>query len=103
MNVIALMKEEHKYIKWMLAVIRKLCVQILDGAEVDFESFYKATDFIRNYADKHHHNKEEDILFNKMEEALQRVKEGDRDARVDVIANAVLVDELEREAVPNIN
>ena len=31
--------------------------------EIDKEFFVKAIDFIRNYADKFHHAKEEDILF----------------------------------------
>lgn len=119
MNSIELMMDEHKYIKRGLVVIRKMCITILNGDEVAFEDFNKIIEFVRNYADKHHHNKEEEILFKKMNEelgkavieaplsgmlvehdlgrlfirsleaALERVKSGDEDSRVDVIANAI--------------
>jgi hemerythrin-like domain-containing protein len=67
MNSIALMMDEHKYIKRGLVVIRKMCIAILKGDEVAFEDFNKIIEFVRNYADKHHHNKEEEILFKKDE------------------------------------
>lgn len=119
MDGIVLMVEEHKYIKRMLVVIRKACIEIMNGKEIDYEDFEKMIDFVRNYADNHHHGKEEKILFNRMideiggaaeklvrfgmlvehdlgrlnmknlQEALLKVKEGDPDAKVDVIANAV--------------
>lgn len=119
MNCIELMVEEHVYIKRMLAVIRKYCYKILKDEEVQYEDFYKIIDFVRNYADKHHHGKEESMLFNRMaeemgpaaeklvkhgmlvehdlgrlhmqdlENALKQVLEGDDEARLDVIANAI--------------
>lgn len=119
MDAIELMMEEHKNIKRGLAVIRKICISVMNGNEVPQEDFKKIIDFVRNYADKHHHNKEEAILFKKMTEelgeklvnapiggmltehdlgrlfikslgeALERVKKGDADSRVDVIANAI--------------
>lgn len=119
MNCIELMVEEHKYIKRVLAVIRKYCYRILNGETVQYEGFYKIIDFVRNYADKHHHGKEETMLFNRMmeelgptaeklvrlgmnvehdlgrlyiqelEAAVKRVLEGDEEARLDVIANAM--------------
>ncbi|MTI48712.1 hemerythrin domain-containing protein [Sporosalibacterium faouarense] len=124
MNAIKLMMEEHKYIKRMLEVVRKLSIKVLNGEDVDYNIFYKVIDFVRNYADKHHHNKEEEILFKKMseelgeaiangpifgmlaehdlgrlymknlEEAVQRVQDGDMDSRVDVIANAISYTDL---------
>ncbi|MCX7921358.1 MAG: hemerythrin domain-containing protein [Clostridia bacterium] len=119
MNCIELMVEEHKNIKRMLAVIRKYCYKILKGEKVQYEDFFKIIDFVRNYADKHHHGKEETMLFNRMMEelgstaeklvrfgmnvehdlgrlhiqeldaAVKRVLDGDDEARLDVIANAV--------------
>lgn len=119
MDAIDLMVDEHKYIKRALAVIRKMSISVLNGKEVPFEDYGRVIEFIRNYADKHHHNKEEEILFKKMreelgealagapisgmlvehdlgrlfiktlEEALERVKNGDMDSRVDIIANAI--------------
>jgi len=119
MNSFELMMDEHKNIKRMLAVIRKYCSSILAGEKIRYEDFYKIIDFIRNYADKHHHGKEELLLFTKMveelgptaeklvkygmnvehdfgrlyvqelETAVKRVLDGDMDARLDVIANAI--------------
>lgn len=119
MDGIALMVEEHKNIKRMLKVIRRACLGVINGKDINFDDFEKMIDFVRNYADKHHHGKEEKILFNKMvdeiggaaeklvkfgmlvehdfgrmymrdlEEALGKVKNGDEEAKLDVIANAV--------------
>ena len=55
MDSIALMVEEHKNIKRMLKVIRKYCYRILKGMEIEYEDFYRIIDFIKNYADAHHH------------------------------------------------
>lgn len=119
MNTIQLMVEEHKYIKRMLKVIRSACFNVLKGEAIDFTDFYLMIDFVRNYADRHHHGKEENMLFNRMldelgpvaeklirhgmyvehdlgrlymkdlEEALKKVREGDEEAKIDIIANAV--------------
>lgn len=119
MDGINLMIDEHKYIKRMLKVIRKVCMGIMNGGEIAYDDFEKMISFIRNYADKHHHEKEELILFNKMvdeigelaekiikfgmlvehdlgrmyvhnlEEALEKSKAGDEEAKLDIIANAI--------------
>lgn len=119
MDAIVLMMEEHTNIKRVLSVIRKLCIRILNGEFVDYDDFYKIIDFVQNYADKHHHNKEEDILFKKMIadlgneaaggplygmlaehdmgrlyimnliNALELYKNGNSDSRVDIIANSI--------------
>lgn len=119
MNAIELMMDEHKNIKEMLKVVRKACFSVLEGEEVNYEDFYKMIHFIRNYADSHHHKKEEIMLFNRMvdeigetaekvvkygmlvehdlgrlyvtnlNEALEALKNGNAEAKLDVIANAV--------------
>ncbi|WMJ87559.1 hemerythrin domain-containing protein [Anaerocolumna sp. MB42-C2] len=119
MNSIELMVEEHKYIKRMLKVVRKACFLVMKGQEIDYEDFSKMIDFIRNFADKHHHGKEEKFLFKEMqshlgaignnlvthgmlvehdlgrlyisdlEDALNRVKNGEEESKLDVISNAV--------------
>ncbi len=119
MKCIDLMVEEHRNIKRMLTVIRKLCYRILIGGQVNYEDFYRIIDFVRTYADRHHHGKEENILFNRMmlelgdtaeklvkhgmlvehdmgrlymqelESAVKRLLEGEDEARLDVIANAI--------------
>ncbi|MEJ6951616.1 hemerythrin domain-containing protein [Natronospora cellulosivora (SeqCode)] len=119
MESIELLVNEHKYIKRVLAVARKLSLNILERDEVDVDAFYMIIDFVRNYADKHHHSKEEDILFRKMteelgaeveagpiakmlnehqmgrmfmqklENALLDYKNGDQESRLDIIANTI--------------
>lgn len=119
MNSIQLMVEEHKYIVRMLKVVRSACNQILQGKEICYEDFDNMIEFIRKYADVHHHGKEEQFLFKEMvnnlgkmgtnlvthgmlvehdwgrlfiselNAALLRVKSGDEESKLDVIANAV--------------
>lgn len=119
MNSIELMMEEHKNITRMLKVMRKASDKILIGEEICYEDFDKMIDFVRNYADAHHHGKEEKFLFNEMadnlgelgkklvthgmlvehdfgrafiiqlQDALRCVKSGDEESKLDVIANAV--------------
>jgi len=124
MNAIELMVHEHTYIKRVLKVTRAVCLRILNGEEVDYKIFYQVIDFVRNYADKHHHSKEEDILFKRMaedlvekigtgpiqgmlvehdqgrlfilnlENAVNEVLKGNMDARLDVISNAIAYTDL---------
>lgn len=118
MDGITLMVEEHVKIKRMLAVLRSVSISILNGGEIDYDDFRDMTDFVKYYADDHHHGKEEKFLFKRMsdeiggaaeklvtgmhiehdqgrlymmnlKEALAKVKDGDQDARVDLIANAI--------------
>lgn len=118
MDGIVLMIKEHGNIKRMLTVLRKASLAIMNGKEIDYDDFEDMTDFVKNYADSHHHGKEEKYLFNKMidlggaaeklvkygmlvehdlgrlymmdlKEALDKVKMGDIEAKLDVIANAV--------------
>lgn len=110
---------EHQHIVRMLKVVRKACYGILEGQEIDYDDFKEFIEFIRGYADSHHHGKEEKILFNRMmdelgglaeklvkhgmlvehdlgrlfvkdlEEALDKARDGDQEAKLDVIANAI--------------
>lgn len=119
MDCFQLMVEEHNNIKKMLSIIRKYCYRVLRNEPVEYNDFFKMIDFVRNYADQHHHGKEELLLFEKMmeelgptaeklvkfgmniehdmgrlymkllEEAVIKVMEGDDEARLDVIANAI--------------
>ncbi len=60
---IDLLLEEHKNIYALTEYLNKICCLILEGAKVDVMEFRECIDFVRNYADKHHHEKEEKILF----------------------------------------
>ena len=54
---------EHRLIDRMIAVIWREITRIEGGGEVDPGFIDSAVDFIRTYADRCHHGKEEDILF----------------------------------------
>lgn len=55
--------DEHRNILKVINTLLKECNALESGSKFDKAFFEKAIDFIRNYADKFHHAKEEDILF----------------------------------------
>lgn len=57
---------EHRLIERMLSVIKDVLVKIESGHKVDPVFVDVAVDFIRIYADRTHHGKEEDILFREL-------------------------------------
>lgn len=119
MESIRIMVDEHTNIRRMLKVVRNVCYRVMTNGEYDLEDFPRIIDFIRIYADKHHHGKEEHVLFETMnrslenvaksgaitgmyiehdlgrlyisslEKALERFKEGEDEARLDIIGNAI--------------
>ena len=118
------MIEEHENIRRMLKVVRNLSYKVMTLEEFDLEDIAKIIDFIRNYADRHHHGKEEDVLFKTMNEKIEKLakagaitgmyiehdmgrlymknlesavksyKTGDDRARLDIIANAISYTDL---------
>lgn len=70
MTGIDILLEEHKVILQFTSLVRKMCCGILEGNEIENDMFVECIDFGRNYADKHHHGKEEQILFRIMLEKL---------------------------------
>lgn len=119
LNGITVLMAEHQNILRMTKVIRAACYGILQGQSVDDCDFEKIIDFIRNYADVHHHGKEEKMLFAEMlnhlgkigenlirhgmfvehdlgrlhvkelEEALKDLQNGNDECKLDIIANAI--------------
>ena len=119
MKIIDLLINEHKYVSRMLVVIRKACFNFIENNEIDYEDFNKMISFVKNFADGHHHHKEEIFLFNRMVEhlgeagknaithgmlvehdlgranmrnlinALENYKNGNKEAKLDIIANAI--------------
>lgn len=65
-NIARILSEEHQTILKAISVILRECVEIENGKELNVAFFQKAIDFIKNYADRFHHAKEEDILFKAM-------------------------------------
>lgn len=124
MESIKIMVAEHDNIRRMLKVIRKVCYRVLTKGEYDVSDFPRIIDFVRSYADKLHHGKEEDILFVTMNNELEKLSKsgaitgmyiehdsgrlfmanlekgvnkfiaGDDEARLDVIANAICYADL---------
>ncbi len=70
MYSVALMVQEHENILKLLTIIENACCGILDGKELVHEDFHSMIAFARNYADKHHHGKEEQIFFQEMTDHL---------------------------------
>lgn len=119
LNSIDILVSEHDNIKRVLKIVRKICFDLTKGKEVPYDDFAKVIEFIRNYADNYHHGKEEDMLFIEMnkelvdligegpvqgmliehnfgrslvmdlEIALKSHKDGDEEAIVDIIGNAI--------------
>ena len=62
-NVTQVMVDEHKLILRMIALVEKNTELLEQGKFRNWQFYLDAVDFIRNYADRFHHAKEEDVLF----------------------------------------
>jgi hemerythrin-like domain-containing protein len=69
MNPIEKLMDEHQNILAGIDLLAKNADRLEKGEKIDSRFFTGMVDFIRNYADKYHHAKEEDILFVTMEKA----------------------------------
>jgi hemerythrin-like domain-containing protein len=116
-NVTEVMVDEHRLILRMVALLDEKARLLGEGKFDDWGFFLDAVDFIRTYADRFHHAKEEDILFRElvrngmprenspvaamlmgheqgrafvrgMEEAALAAKSGDRTAAARIVENA---------------
>lgn len=55
--------DEHRLILRMLALLEKNATLTREGAYTNYQFYLDGVEFIRNYADRFHHAKEEDVLF----------------------------------------
>ncbi|MDR7871106.1 MAG: hemerythrin domain-containing protein [Tissierellaceae bacterium] len=124
MESIKIMVNEHDNIRRMLKVVREVSYRVMKLGDFDIEDVKNIIDFIRTYADKHHHGKEEDILFTTMNQEIEKLsksgaitgmyiehdsgrlfitnlekgvkayEEGNDEARLDIIANAICYADL---------
>jgi hemerythrin-like domain-containing protein len=62
-DVTRVMVEEHQLILRMITLVERNTALMEQGRFRDWQFFLDAVDFIRNYADRYHHAKEEDVLF----------------------------------------
>src|SRR3989304_9353355 len=63
------LRDDHKAIKIVLRVIDKIARDADSGKETSADDLEQIIDFIRTFADKFHHIKEEDLLFPAMEKS----------------------------------
>ena len=66
--------DEHVWIKRLLALIPTITDFVEKSETVDKDLIMSCIDFIRGYADKFHHMKEEDILFKYVDEKSEIIK-----------------------------
>jgi hemerythrin-like domain-containing protein len=66
--------DEHVLIKRLLALIPTIVDYVESSMKVDKDLILKCVDFIRTYADKYHHMKEEDILFKYVDEKAEIIQ-----------------------------
>jgi hemerythrin-like domain-containing protein len=94
--------DEHVLIKRMVALIPALIEKIDLGSEPGRQVILGAVDFIRSYADRYHHAKEEDILFKYFDddlEILKVIREDHDTGRAHVRAVVKAVENRDREGV----
>lgn len=94
--------DEHLLIKRLIALIPKLTENLDLESESDRQLILDSLDFIRSYADKFHHAKEEDILFGYTDEDSDIVKviyEDHRNARNHVKAVVEALEERDKAKV----
>ncbi|HXG35759.1 MAG TPA: hemerythrin domain-containing protein [Dehalococcoidia bacterium] len=69
MESIALLKDEHRAIERMLAILEEASDRLAEGRSLRAALFREAVEFIQNFGDRCHHGKEEEILFPRLEAA----------------------------------
>lgn len=72
-NITQILSDEHQIILKVIDAVNTECSELEKGKTFDIGFFQKTIDFIKNYADKFHHAKEEDILFKAMLENVEHL------------------------------
>lgn len=63
MTPTSVLSDEHRVIEIVLDCLERMSAQAQESGRLDGESAATALDFLRNFADRCHHGKEEDLLF----------------------------------------
>lgn len=71
---VQMLVDEHKIIKRWLALIPKVIQHVDVDADTAWDWIKQGVDVIRNYADKYHHAKEEDIMFKYADENMEIIQ-----------------------------
>lgn len=72
-NAIDILMNEHQNILRMIKVVRELSLKAMENKEISIPDVRSIAGFIKGYADKLHHEKEEEILFQYMSDELDDV------------------------------
>ena len=88
---------EHRLIETMIAVINQRLQRAAQDGAIDPRFVDTAVDFVRVYADRTHHGKEEDILFRDL--ARKNMTEEHRRVMADLVAEHVFGRETTRSLV----
>ncbi|WP_309493628.1 hemerythrin domain-containing protein [Candidatus Hecatella orcuttiae] len=67
-SLVEVLEEEHRVIERMLEVLKKAAARLSEGEPVQPSLLKDALDFLRTFADRCHHGKEEDVLFSALQE-----------------------------------
>lgn len=62
-DITATLVEEHRLILRMIALLERNARRTAEGTYSNWQFYLDGIDFIRQYADRFHHAKEEDVLF----------------------------------------
>lgn len=73
MTSVEVMMQEHQNILRMVKVVRALCFKLYEEKTFCQEDLEQIIDFIKNYADVHHHGKEEKYMFAVMQDKLGKI------------------------------
>ena len=63
MNIFEILREEHDNISKFVDKFEIMAIDLMEKNEISIEEYTKAIEFIRVYADKTHHQKEEELLL----------------------------------------
>ena len=88
---------EHRLIERMIALIKKKLAEVEEENKIDPLFIDTAVDFIRIYADRTHHGKEEDILFRDLDKRALSAE--DQRMMEELIREHVFGREITREVV----
>lgn len=66
MYIFDILREEHENIRKFTDKFELMAIDLMEKNNISFEAYAEAIEFIRTYADKTHHQKEEKILFKAM-------------------------------------
>ena len=65
-KALKMLSDEHENILKVIDALLQECELLQKGKKIDADFFESIIDFIKNYADKFHHAKEEEILFSEL-------------------------------------